>query len=243
MDISTKAGLEDFLELQLSDAEYRYVAMAYKDIIDLLIHFPKDSEEVQIVRSAIMDVCTKTSAFTKPPEGPVSSGMFDTLKTQLKEGGLETDVEFAVREKTYYSDEELFAELSAILQPIKTLKDYESLVDIILELENQITLRFVAIFFKGLVDVEERVWANSGYPLNIRPIFASLEDCLIDNFGTFLYEYEKSIIDITKEKGWFDTQDGYAFICKRNEIYAKYVVMAARKVDPAFATPINPIKE
>ncbi len=124
-------------------------------------------------------------------------------------------------------------DINEVLAPIKTIEDYEMLVGIMESMSHLITARFLTMFFDALVTLEERVWANSAgkYP-PIRNIYDRYSDCLLDNYREFVYNYERDLIDWTKKDGMFYDPKLYKFIQKRNDIYARYVVIADSVLNP-----------
>ncbi len=124
-------------------------------------------------------------------------------------------------------------DINEVLAPIKTIEDYEMLVGIMENMAYLITARFIDMFFEALVAVEERVWETSvnKHP-PIRDIYDRYSDCLLDNYREFVYNYERDLIAWTKEDGMFYDPDLYKFIKKRNDIYARYVVVADSVLNP-----------
>lgn len=164
-----------------------------------------------------------TDFFTQLREGLVDSGIEATAVSEAE----------PVQDVSQNEDIDILAALKSVLAPIKTIDDYEVLVSIMESLTDQITLRFLAMFFDALVEVEERVWWNSaGKRPPIREIYEANCDLLLDNYEEFAYNYEKALVDWTKEDGMFDDPELYKFIVRRNRIYARYIVIAQKVLNP-----------
>lgn len=87
-------------------------------------------------------------------------------------------------------------------------------------------MRFLYIFFQALVLVEIRVWNSAGMDIPMDKIMDKHIELLLDEYVQFAYNLEKEIVDWTKQMGYFDNEEKYAFIKRRNAIYAKYITMA-----------------
>ncbi len=139
-----------------------------------------------------------------------------------------------LKEGESYSDEEQLETLDEILSCINTLDDYDSLITILEEMESQITLRFLYFFFEALSSVEERVWKSAGMEPPVRDLIEDNLDLLLDNYIDFVQIVEGGLIQWTKEQGYFDDEEKYDFIKRRNEIYARYVVLAGKVIDACY---------
>ena len=166
----------------------------------------------------------------------VYTDFFTKLREGLIDGGIDASATPTVEEEvaaTGGNDIDILAALKVVLAPIKTIDDYEELVSIMESLADQITIRFLAMFFEVLVEVEERVWMNSVNKCPpIRDIYDKNCDLLLDNYEEFAYNYEKAIVDWTKQDGMFDDPGQYKFIVRRNRIYARYIVIAQSILAP-----------
>lgn len=160
----------------------------------------------------------------------VSYTSFFTLSKELENNGFEVKSPTLV-EGTEYPEEDLRATLENILSCVQTLDDYRCLVDILVEMRDRITLYFLYIFYQALASVEERVWASEGMNPPVRELIDSNIDLLLDEYAEYVYILEKGLVDWTKENGFFDDPEKYAFIKERNKIYADYSVLAGEVID------------
>ena len=155
----------------------------------------------------------------------VYTDFFTKLREGLIDGGIDASITPTAEEEvaaTGGDDIDILAALKVVLAP----SIMESLAD-------QITIRFLAMFFEVLVEVEERVWMNSVNKCPpIRDIYDKNCDLLLDNYEEFAYNYEKAIVDWTKQDGMFDDPEQYKFIVRRNRIYARYIVIAQSILAP-----------
>lgn len=143
----------------------------------------------------------------------------------MQHAGFETSTPM-LESSNVYTDEQILAELNKLLQCINTLDDYEQLIDIIDSSRAIFSMRFLYIFFQALVEVEKRIWHSAGMDLPIDKIMDTHIDLLLDKYTDFAYSLEKDIVDWTKQNGFFDKPNYYAFIKRRNAIYARYIVIA-----------------
>lgn len=129
-------------------------------------------------------------------------------------------------ETKVYTDDELLQQLNEMFEGISNITEYEQLIDILKNMKSRITLRFLYILFEALAVVEVRVWASEGMEIPILDIFYDAQEYLLDECEAFIYNYEKSIIDWTKENGYFNDDEKYKFIHRRNQIYSEYAMIA-----------------
>lgn len=153
-----------------------------------------------------------------------------TLYNELQDYGFETAA-ISIREDKVYSDEDLLASLEEILRCINTLDDYRTLIDILTGMRDQISLRFLYIFFQALGSVEQRVWATEGMTPPVKEIIEKNMDLLLDNYSEFVLRLETELAGWAKTNGYFDDDKTYAFICERNKIYSDYVILAGGIID------------
>lgn len=148
-----------------------------------------------------------------------------TLQQEMQHAGFVTETPM-LEESHTYTDEQILAELNKLLQCINTLDDYEQLINIIDTSRAIFSMRFLYIFFQALVEVEKRIWKAAGIDLPIDKIMDKHIDLLLDKYTEFAYNLEKDIVDWTKENGYFDKPEYYAFIKRRNSIYSRYIIIA-----------------
>lgn len=166
---------------------------------------------------------------------PKYTGYFSSLHSAIESSDLGIRTEpVTTPVKDVYSDEELLDELRKLFSHINTLEKYKELVRIFYEIRESITLRFLYLVFEALVEVEERVWGNSGYHPPLQDIYDKYNYLLLDNYDEFVYNYEKEIIAWTKKEGIFDDDTGYDFINQRNAIYTDYVTLAGEILNADF---------
>lgn len=127
-----------------------------------------------------------------------------------------------------YTDSELLNELNSILECIQTLDDYDQLIQILKNLASKLTLRFIFIFYQALVDVEVRLFKTVDMTPPIEDFMDQKIDLLLDKYEDFCYEYEKLIVDWSKEKGYDHDPLKWNFIVRRNKIYADYTILAGK---------------
>lgn len=147
-----------------------------------------------------------------------------TLQKEMQEVGFNTHIE--IEPTKAYTDEELLSKLNNLLSCINTLDDYAQLIDIIDSLRSVISLRFLYLFFQALVVVEMRIWHSAGMDIPMDKIMDENIDLLLDEYLKFAYNLESTVVKWTKENGYFYDDEKYAFIRRRNEIYARYIVIA-----------------
>lgn len=147
-----------------------------------------------------------------------------TLQKEMQAIGFDTHTE--IEPSKAYTDKELLDELNKILSCINTLEDYAQLIDIIDKLRSVISLRFLYLFFQALVVVEMRIWHSAGMDIPMDKIMDQNIDLLLDEYLKFAYNLESAVVDWTKANGYFDDDKKYSFIKRRNEIYARYIVIA-----------------
>ena len=172
-----------------------------------------------------------------------ATSIFGSFARGLQEKGL-NPVEQELDTQKVLSDAEIIDRLNKLFECIKTLDDYEQLIIIMDSLRSSMSLRFMFLFFEALVFVEIRIWGNAGMEIPMEEIMDHNIDLLSDEYkqftrlvdddetvwdikGGFFYNLEKEIIDYTKEKGYFYDPEKYAFIKRRNSIYANYIVRAS----------------
>lgn len=160
----------------------------------------------------------------------VSYTNYFTLSHELQEVGFSAPTP-ALTEGMNYSEEDLRSALEEILGCINTLDDYSTLVDILNGMKDRITLRFLYIFYQALASVEERVWASAGMHPPIRELVDDHIDLLLDQYTDYILVLEQGLVDWTKENGFFDDPVAYEFILKRNQIFAKYSVLAGEIIN------------
>lgn len=153
-----------------------------------------------------------------------------TLSAELNAVGLDAPTP-TLQEDKEYLQEDLQKELEDILKCIKTLDDYETLVDILESLKDRITLRFLYIFYQALVSVEERVWDAAGMHPPIRKLVEENIDLLLDEYEDFILRLETELVQWSKDTGHFDDDTDYEFLCRRNSIYARYSVLAGEIIN------------
>lgn len=116
--------------------------------------------------------------------------------------------------------EEILAEL---LEDINSLEDYKTLIDLLPQVRSSITLRFADLFFEFLCSVEDKLWVKYiGDKPDFHLFYSNHIDLLFEDIYGFVYEYEKDIVDWTKDKGYFYEESKYQFIHQRNLIYAQF---------------------
>lgn len=148
-----------------------------------------------------------------------------TLSEGLNEIGLDAPAP-TLKDGGEYSETDLLSALEEILKCINTLDDYDKLVDILEEMRDRITLYFLYIFYQALASVEERVWGSAGMHPPIREYVDDNLDLLLEKYDAFVYELEKALVQWSKDKGFFQDPEKYEFIRRRNDIYARYSVLA-----------------
>lgn len=115
----------------------------------------------------------------------------------------------------------------ALLANMNTLDDYEELISAFEVCRPHITLQFLDIFFEKMTVIEERIWNNYfGKHPDFKQYYADLSDLLLDNYTDFVLNYEQLVVDWIKSQGLFDDDKAREFFVRRNDIYAKYVVIA-----------------
>lgn len=147
------------------------------------------------------------------------------LYESLNDVGLHCDKPNITEEK-HYSDAELLAELNSLLECIQTLDDYTQLVQILRNLANKLTLRFIFIFYQALVTVEIRLFKTVDMYPPMEDFMDQKIDLLLDRYEDFCYEYEKLIVDWARQNHYDTDPVKWDFIVKRNKIYADYSVLA-----------------
>ncbi len=169
-----------------------------------------------------------------------ATSIFGSLAKGLQEKGLNPS-EPQIETQGVLSDAEILAELNKLLACIKNLDDYEQLIVIMDSLRSSMSLRFMFIFFEAMVFVEIRVWGSAGMRIPMEEIMDHNIDMLADEYrqftklvdddstswdvkGGFFYNLEKEIIEWTKKMGYFYDPQKFAFIKRRNGIYANYIV-------------------
>lgn len=155
---------------------------------------------------------------------------FFTVYEELQERGLEGATP-VLKEEVSYSEEDLQKSLESTLSCIKTLDDYTILIDVIESLQDQITLRFLYIFFQALGGVEERIWASAGMHPPIRKIIDDNLDLLLDEYTEFVLRLDRDIVAWAKHEGYFEMDDKYEFMKRRNSIYGRYAVIAGKIIN------------
>lgn len=153
-----------------------------------------------------------------------------SISTALRENGVQSAEPHLVETKKY-SDDELLDQLNNILKDIRDLRGYNTLITIIEDMAEQLSLHFLFIFFQALVVVEERVWASQGMHPPIQEFMEDNIDLLLDQYAEFCLKLEEELIAWTKQNGMFDLPDKHAFITERNAIFAKYVCAAGKAID------------
>lgn len=148
-----------------------------------------------------------------------------TLQQEMQSAGFSAKPPL-LEETKVYTDEQILNELNKLLSCIETLDDYEQLIDIIDKSRCIFSMRFLYLFFQALVDVEIRIWSSVGMNIPMDKLMDDHIDLLLDEYEQFAYNLEKDIVAWTKENGFFDNADTYAFIKRRNSIYARYIVIA-----------------
>ena len=153
---------------------------------------------------------------------------FFVLSDTLEQHGIESIKPVQTKQK--YTEEELLAELNDILSGINTLDDNQTLINILQDIPG-ISLRFLYVFFQALVPVEMRIWKTAG----MEPPFEKALDenlhLLLDDYVTFVLNLESTITTWARSNGFFDNDITYAFIKRRNEIYAAYVTFVGKVIN------------
>lgn len=149
-----------------------------------------------------------------------STVFFNQVVQKMKTDPLDLHVPSAQSSETSYSWDDLLANMN-------TLDDYEELISAFEVCRPYITLQFLDIFFDKMTTIEERIWQNYfGKHPDFKAYYSELCDLLLENYTDFVLKYESAVVEWIKSQGLFDDEKAREFFVRRNDIYAKYVVIA-----------------
>lgn len=162
---------------------------------------------------------------------------FDRLAVAMVDNGLSEEV--STPAKPVVTTKDIRAMLDKMFSCIDSLEKYNILIDVIASLRDHITLKFLTIMFDALAPMEERVWANEGYPIPVQEIYNANSHLLLDCYKQFAFDYNRDITDYAKSHGITDTAAGQEFLAERTAIYSKYIILAGEVIDPNIMEPFS----